>query len=215
MNSSNFIEQLQSVMFPNMFNPYKDFCMLNDRPNACNIRSQQLKKILDSAIATNVDAIWVGRDLGYRGGRRTGLALTDDMHLIQHGLRWSLEFNIPVATSKVKELTASVIWDRLNHISVPIFLWNVFPFHPHEPGNEFSNRLHNRYERNIGLEILSELIRLIKPYRLVAIGNDAAESLKLFSADELIMVRHPSYGGQNEFRSQINDLYNIKEWKLC
>jgi len=27
------------------------------------------------------NTIWMGRDLGYRGGRRTGLALTDEAHL--------------------------------------------------------------------------------------------------------------------------------------
>ena len=42
-----------------------------------------------------LDAIWVGRDLGYRGGRRTGLALTDDVYFADHLERWGLDVQRP------------------------------------------------------------------------------------------------------------------------
>ncbi|MFH7572536.1 uracil-DNA glycosylase, partial [Pseudomonas syringae pv. tagetis] len=38
------------------------------------------------------------------------------------------------------ELTASEIWSVLRVLALPPLLWNVIPFHPHEPGNPFTNR---------------------------------------------------------------------------
>jgi|SRR6266853_4442457 len=64
-------------------------------------------------------------------------------------------------------------------IDSPIFLWNVFPLHPRESGEPFSNRSHNAAERHIGEELLAELIRLVRPRRLFAIGNDAARSTSM------------------------------------
>jgi hypothetical protein len=49
-----------------------------------------LTQILQAAEAASVDAIWVGRDLGFRGGRRTGMALTDDVHFHDHLARWGM-----------------------------------------------------------------------------------------------------------------------------
>ena len=50
-----------------------------------------------------------------------------------------------------------------------------------------------------------------KPKRLVAIGNDAEAVLKSMSCScEVIKVRHPSYGGQVQFKQQILNLYEIE-----
>jgi uracil-DNA glycosylase len=79
-------------------------------------------------------------------------------------------------------------------------LWNVFPLHPHETADQFSNRTHNARERRAGEEVLSELIRLLRPRRLIAIGNDAASAAqRLADNREVVQVRHPSYGGQAIF----------------
>ncbi len=106
--------------------------------------------MLEAAQNTTLDSIWIGRDLGYRGGRRTGLALTDDIHLADHAKWWGIEVMRPTVGTPVAERTAAVIWGILSNISSPVFLWNVFPLHPHEQGEEFSNRAHNAKERKIG-----------------------------------------------------------------
>jgi hypothetical protein len=99
----------------------------------------------------------------------------------------------------------------LLQVSAPVFLWNVFPFHPHAADAPFTNRAHTRRERAIGEEFLAELIAMLCPRRLVAIGNDAAMAAKVFSAQiEVIHVRHPSYGGQRVFEQQIQSLYALK-----
>ena len=47
-----------------------------------------------------------------------------------------------------RERTANVIWRMLMRIDEPIFLWNVFPLHPHEPDDPMSNRRHTAKERD-------------------------------------------------------------------
>jgi hypothetical protein len=66
--------------------------------------------MLNAAASTEIDALWIGRDLGYRGGRRTGLALTDDVHLSIHVTRWNISVQWATTGSMVAERTAAVIW---------------------------------------------------------------------------------------------------------
>jgi len=157
-----------------------------------------------------IDSIWIGRDLGYRGGRRTGLALTDDAHLHMHAERWKLSIKRPTRGNVLAERTAAVIWSVLLQVEAPVFLWHVFPLHPHEAGNPFSNRPHNSQECKTGEDFLEQLILILKPRRLVAIGNDAARTAcRLSSSRKVIKVRHPSYGGQAQFFVQMRELYDL------
>src|ERR1700688_213114 len=81
MNCATFVKALSSISLANVFNPYSDTCVVHDRSNAAVSRRKNLRTYLASVEAIGVDTIWMGRDLGYRGGRRTGLALTDEYHL--------------------------------------------------------------------------------------------------------------------------------------
>ncbi|PYG53225.1 uracil-DNA glycosylase, partial [Rhizobium sp. UGM030330-04] len=112
----------------------------------------------------------------------------------------------------ILERTAAVIWSVLEQITSPIFLWNVFPLHPHEPGVPFSNRVHNSRERMAGEELLEMLVDYLKPKKIVAIGNDAEKAaIRIKGHCKAMKVRHPSYGGQNIFLEQIRSIYNIEE----
>ncbi|WP_454766113.1 uracil-DNA glycosylase [Cupriavidus campinensis] len=203
-----FVGAVSALRFENCFNPYSDRCEVHDHLDAPRRRAEALSAMLRNAMREPVDAIWIGRDLGYRGGRRTGLALTDDVHIEQHAKRWNFVAERPTVGAAVAERTAAVIWSILNKIDARIFLWNVFPLHPHEPGDQFSNRQHNAKERRAGEELLQELIRSLKPARIIAIGNDAtAAANRIADAVPVICVRHPSYGGQTQFLAQISELY--------
>lgn len=205
-----FVSTVAALRFENCFNPYVDRCEVHDHENAPNLRATALSAMLKSAVREPIDAIWLGRDLGYRGGRRTGLALTDDVHIDRHVKRWDLSAERPTIGTAVAERTAAVIWSMLDQIDARIFLWNVFPLHPHEAGKPFSNRQHNARERRAGEEVLKILITLLRPMRIIAIGNDAAAAAsRVVEAVPVVWVRHPSYGGQTQFLRQITEIYEV------
>ena len=210
MTTAHFVEDLKKLSFENTFNPYSNRCPVHDLGDAPQRRSRILLSLLTAASSQDVDSLWIGRDLGHRGGRRTGLPLTDDVRFHMHVERWGLSIQRPTKGNEAAERTAAVIWSVLSQIEVPVFLWNVFPLHPHEPGNPFSNRSHNTIERKAGEIILSQLILLLKPRQIVAIGNDAARTVHRFRYQhKVVRVRHPSYGGQTQFLAQIGELYNL------
>ncbi|QOT82075.1 uracil-DNA glycosylase [Cupriavidus basilensis] len=207
-----FVESVAKLQFENCFNPYTDRCEVHDRWDAPRRRSSVLSAMLHRAAEEPIDAIWIGRDLGYRGGRRTGLALTDDVHMVAHARRWGVQVGAerPTKGAAIAERTAAVIWSQLDQIDARIFLWNVFPLHPHEPGDCFSNRQHNARERCAGEELLQQLVGDLRPARIVAIGNDAAATAhRIANTTPVYCVRHPSYGGQTEFKAQVASLYKL------
>ena len=132
MNKKDLIEKITSYQGNHVFNPYTDICPVHDKKNAPEIRLTNLTRVLDSAINQGTDSIWIGRDLGYKGGRRTGLALTDEANLYNASKKWGISLNQATQGDAYAERTAKNIWNFLRVIEQNIFMWNVFPFHPHE-----------------------------------------------------------------------------------
>lgn len=210
MSIDRFIRSLVDYQSEDVFNPYCDMCPDYDRRGAPRVRCANLRYMLKAVRDRGAKTIWVARDLGYRGGRRTGLALTDEAHLGHAGQM--LGTNRIVQATKgapLAERTATVVWEMLARIDEPVMLWNVFPFHPHEKGIPMSNRSHTRRERNDALPFLLDLIELVLPQKLVAIGRDAAIALEDLSVP-VHLVRHPSYGGQTLFIEQMEALYGLR-----
>lgn len=209
MTPSAFVQALAAIRLPNVFNPYADQCGVHDRANAPALRRRALRSYLEAVKALGVDTIWMGRDLGYRGGRRTGLALTDEQHLpalssIYPGSSASKTTHGPV----IAERTAAEIWALLAQLDFPPLLWNVFPLHPHEPDQPFTNRKFSARELAHVDDLNGKLIGWLGIRRVVAIGQDAAGYAARFSV-QVECVRHPSYGGITDFRAGVRKLYGL------
>ncbi|MEM1289429.1 MAG: uracil-DNA glycosylase [Pseudomonadota bacterium] len=207
--ASDFVDALSAVTLDNAFNPYRDICPVHDTPNAAEQRRSNLLQCLEACIAGGADTIWVARDLGYRGGRRTGIPLTDEAHLPDASRLFS-DAALSRATmgSLVAERTATITWGQLKAIGKPVMLWNVFPLHPHAPGDAMTNRCHKKSERIATWPFMLALLALLKPRKLVAIGRDAGLALADLNID-VSVVRHPSYGGQADFIAGIQDIYGL------
>ncbi len=206
-----FVDKLAGLRFDNAFNPYAEACPDHDRKDAAAIRKRNLKLVLDAALRNGVDSVWIARDLGYKGGRRTGLPLTDEVHLAWYA---ALLATPPLKRATngqvVAERTATVVWHTLRSISRPIFLWNVFPLHPHAPADPMSNRSHTRAERESCRPLLLCLLDMLQPNTVVAIGRNAHAALRDLGI-AAFTVRHPSYGGESDFVSGLTALYKLPE----
>lgn len=204
----DFVSNLAGMRMVDVFNPYADHCGTHDLPNAAEIRRSNLISILESRFESRVEAIWFGRDLGYRGGRRTGLALTDEVALLDEARAVQSGTKIARAThgAAVAERTAAVIWSVIRRLQFAPMLWNAFPFHPHEEGAEFTNRAHSVRERRATAWAIEALIERYGSPRLIAIGNDASKALTDLGFKHETS-RHPSYGGQREFVETMERLH--------
>lgn len=211
MSPLTFVRALGRIRLDGVFNPYGERCGLCDRADADRRRRANLRALLDAALHTRIDSLWVARDLGYRGGRRTGLPLTDEAHLPALAQAYGgLPLRRATKGPPVAEQTAAAVWKMLARINQPIFLWNVFPLHPFEPGTPLSNRRHTRAERRACQDLFFTLLGALQPRRIVAIGTDARDALGKFGLEHH-PVRHPSYGGQAAFAESVSRLYGIRE----
>jgi hypothetical protein len=206
---AEFVKDLAALRFENAFNPYAEHCGVHDSARGPAIRRQNLRIVLEAALSRGVESLWVARDLGYRGGRRTGLALTDEVHLAAcAALMQSQTLRRATTGPLVAERTAAVVWRTLRAINQPVMLWNVFPLHPHGPGDPLSNRCHSRAEREACEPLLLRLLAALSPRAVIAIGRDAEVALSALGV-AATTVRHPSYGGQPEFLDGLSKHYGV------
>ncbi|MDW3182659.1 uracil-DNA glycosylase [Roseobacter sp.] len=210
-----FLSGISKVSLAAVFNPYRDQCELHDLPNAPQIRKENLEAALVAALKLKVRTLWIARDLGYRGGRRTGLALTDEAHLTTYstvldGADVRRSTHGPI----LKERTASVVWSMATRVKEPVFFWNAFPFHPHEAGEPMTNRCHTSAERRATNWALLDVLQILQPQQIFTIGGDAKKCLTNLGL-ETVSFRHPSYGGQNQFIREVEAAYGLENEAAC
>src|SRR5436190_2087385 len=83
---ASFVAALSRIQLRSVFNPYADRCPEYDRHDAARVRRRNLTRYLEDGLDVRADTMWIARGLGYRSGRRTGIPITDELHLEQAGV---------------------------------------------------------------------------------------------------------------------------------
>jgi uracil-DNA glycosylase len=143
----------------------------------------------------------VGEAPGYAGCALTGIPFTSEAVIqnSRHRFVCGLRPHLRIAGTQ-SEQTATIIWNYLSECpAVPAF-WNIFPFHPHKPGNPGGNRMPTAEEAQFGHEILSSVVEIFAPKRILAIGKTSLNTLSQFKHPLLAgYIRHPANGGKRDF----------------
>lgn len=200
----SFIDDLSTYEAERVFNPWAMNCEAVDVDESFSVRRENLRTVLSACSDTQEVDVWIGRDLGWRGGRRTGVALVDEFSLDDYALSINVAALRKATVGPVmRERTATEIQLARARVARKLFFWNIFPFHPHEAGKPQSNRMHTGREREAGLTFLMTILALLPVGRIVTIGNDATNALRAIEV-ACCPVRHPSYGGQRDFHRQVD-----------
>ena len=166
--------------------------------------------------------LWIGEAPGFRGCLISGVPFTSEDILIngeardlkknKGGLNNDNDlFGLNQGYQPIhedgryqKEATATIIWQKVAMLDNYPLLWNAFPFHPHKPGNENSNRPPKKYELQLGEIFVQDLMKFYKIENLAAIGRSAEICLKNLN----LMPRyipHPSFGKKDLFNKGVDE----------
>ena len=173
-----------------VFNQYQNAHVLNN-----------LKLFLHYLLEHRHDVLLIGEAPGHRGCKLTGIPFTSGsvIRAARHGTFKQIGDRIKLPQIYT-EATASIFWEFFGSDRPIPILWNAFPFHPHKPGNPDSNRQPNQSELEEGKRYLLMLHQIFQPKQLCSLGRVGQAILgELFPDDEIIYVRHPSYGGKKSF----------------
>ncbi|MEM0995825.1 MAG: uracil-DNA glycosylase [Bacteroidota bacterium] len=174
-------------------NPYRG------RSWAARLRRSNLELYFRQMHALHPTVLLLGEAPGYKGCGRTGIPFTSERTLGQEPFfRDSGYAVLGTLGQPQSEQSGDIVWGALTQWEKKPLIWNIYPFHPHRPGNRNSNRAPRAPELDAGRGHLENLLRLFPIQRIAAIGRKAESKL-----GELTLpygyVRHPSYGGKSEF----------------
>ncbi len=176
------------------------------------IRLHNLKRYFEVMLPHQPQVLLVGEAPGYQGTYRTGVPFCSESIPLGPPNQFNLfggeanGFHRVYHGDKVwKEPSATIVQRTLDEIKKPILIWSTFPLHPHQPGIELSNRAPNLQEITLGSQLLQELLTILQPPQIVAVGNIAHKCLTSIGI-KTAKVRHPSHGGATQFRQQLLQL---------
>ncbi len=176
----------------------------SDGPPGNGARRRNLALALEAALARRPDLLLIGEAPGYNGARRTGVPFTSERLLLEG--RWPLgrlEAGPGLALARDDERisaepTATIVCRELAALGLTAAGWNAYPFHPHRPGAERSNRPPRASEIALGLPFLARVCALFASVPVVALGRVAAGALTTLGVPHR-RLRHPAQGGARQF----------------
>lgn len=211
-----FVHTLRALpALANVFNPWRD-CdpALDAHARAPHVRGENLRRYL-AMRAQRTKLLFVGEAPGYQGCRFSGIAMTSERILLGNkpGIASEAVFagekhrtsRASLFARGANEPTASIVWSRLLGMGLEpheFAFWNAFACHPHRAGEPLSNRAPSRAEVAALAHVLPQMIALIRPRQVVAVGNVARALLAALGVPAHC-VRHSAMGGAARFREQV------------
>jgi len=183
-----------------LINPFRQQVAEFDGPNAPTLRQANLLAYL--AERPKPRALLVGEAMGWRGGRFSGIAFTSERQLADWGASFAASSLRPGGWT---ESSATIIHGVLDELGLErkVVLWNTVPFHPHPPGKPLGNRAPKVREIALGKPFLEQLIGLLRPAEIIAVGRVAEGTLGDLATGR---VRHPAQGGATLCRNGLRTL---------
>ena len=175
-----------------LFNPYSTVDPERDRAGADAVRQENLRRYVTER--DRVPRLFVLAEApGPWGCRFTGVPITSEAQLLDpsfpHGGEQASSRDEPHT-----EYSASIYWRVLAPYTRDLLTWNTVPFHPFKPGKPMSIRTPRVSEIKQFTPLLADMLAVLRPERIAAIGRKAERALSLVGA-EATYVRHPSQGG--------------------
>jgi len=198
---AHLIDELAACETPStLINPFRDQIAEFDGPNAPALRCANVLAYL--AERPTPRALLVGEAMGWRGGRFSGIAFTSERQLAEWGAPFSASSLHPGGWT---ESSATIIHGVLDELELErqVVLWNTVPFHPHPPGKPLGNRAPKVREIALGKPFLEQLIGLLRPAEIIAVGRVAEGTLGDLATGR---VRHPAQGGATLCRNGLRAL---------
>jgi len=198
---NTFLERLSERQSSDtVFNQYQDADIRNN-----------LKLYLEYLVQNNHGVLMIGQAPGYNGCRLTGIPFTsgDVVRRAQHLI--FKEIGGRIRSHRVaSEPTATILWEFFgNDKPVPV-LWNAFPFYAHERGEPKEDREPTRSEIEEGKVYLKMVHDVFQPKTLCSLGRIGQRILEgVFPGEEIVYIRHPSYGGKKAFIEGMNRLCSL------
>jgi len=114
-------------------------------------------------------------------------------------------FQKATTTETETAMTSKLAWKVAKELNLKPLIWESLMFHPHTENNHLINRKPTKSELFRYKHILLDLLDIIKPNTIIAVGRTAEHRLKEMGI-ESEYVRHPAQGGYKEFREGMKKL---------
>ncbi len=201
---NRLVRSLSAAAAPGLlFNHYAREMKAHDAPGGARQRCRNLARYLEWVSARGPELLLIGEAAGYQGCRFTGIAFTSEWTITHDPTAEALGLVRTGTRERLwKEPSGTMVWQLLARLERPFVLWNAVPFHPHQPGRPLSNRPPARAEREACLACLRSFLDLFPHAAVVAVGNQAAETLAAAALPHH-RVRHPSHGGKAAFTTGV------------
>ena len=206
------LQKLLAVHLPDVFNPWTDVDPMDVSIGAPAARLERLR----AHFAVRPAVVLCGEAPGFQGCRVSGIPFTSEALLCEGAIpRCETSARLTTKPRPWSEPSARIVWKALYEFGIAerTVLWNTFAFHPHRPGEPYTNRTPRPDEIEAGIEILRAVLGHFEAQgaAVVAVGRVAERTLQRLGITVRAQVQHPAYGGAPKFRAGLASLVRGQE----